>query len=83
MQSLLSEQEIEDLEIQTAAGFFGETLLIATGSLDGTTGTAIVDQNDVTWIPSGSENAPIDSDLAYALWRGRRLLTTFNHQDRV
>ena len=83
MQSLLSEQEIEDLQIQTAAGFFGETLLIATGTLDGTAGTAIVDQNDVTWIPSGTENAPIDWDLAYALWRGRRLLTTFNHQDRV
>ena len=83
MQSLLSEQEIEDLEVQTAAGFFGETILIATGTLNGTTGTAIADQNEVIWIPSGTENAPIDWDLAYALWRGRRLLTTFNHQDRV
>ncbi len=83
MQSLLNEQEIEDLQIQTAAGFFGETLLIATGTLDSVTGTAIVDQNDVTWIPAGKENAPLDWDLAYALWRGRRLLTTFNHQDRV
>ena len=83
MQSLLNEQEIEDLQIQTAAGFFGETLLIATGKLDNTTGTAVVDQNDVTWIPEGNSNAPIDWELAYALWRGRRLLTTFNHQDRV
>lgn len=83
MQSLLSDQEIEDLQVQTAAGFFGETILIATGKLNGTAGTAVVDQNDVTWVPEGTENAPIDWDLAYALWRGRRLLTTFNHQDRV
>ncbi len=81
MQSLLNEQEIEDLQIQTAGSFFGEALLIATGTLEGTTGTAIADQNDVTWIPSGTEHAPIDWELAYALWRGRRLLATFNHQD--
>ena len=83
MQSLLTEQELEEQQIQTAAAFFGETVLIATGKLDNTTGTAIVDQADVTWIPSGTAAAPIDWDLAYSLWRGRRLLTTFNHQDRV
>ncbi len=83
LQSLLSEQQVEEQQIQTAAGFFGETILIATGKIDGVTGTAIVDQAEVTWIPSGAARAPIDWDLASALWRGRRLLTTFNHQDRV
>jgi len=83
LQSLLSEQQLEDQQIQTAAGFFGETVLIATGKLDNSAGTAVVDQADVTWVPAGATAAPIDWELASALWRGRRLLTTFNHQDRV
>lgn len=83
LQSLLSEQQVEDQQIQTAAGFFGEIVLIATGTLDGTAGTAIVDSSEVTWIPEGIARAPIDWDLASALWRGRRLLSNFNHQDRV
>jgi hypothetical protein len=82
LQSLLSEQELGDLNIQTAASFFGEVVLVATGVLEDVFGAAVVDQNDVTWVPVGNPDAPVDWELAFSIWRGRRLLATFNHQDQ-
>lgn len=82
LQSLLTEHQLDDANIETAASFFGEVVLVATGTIDQSPGTAVVDQNEVTWVPAGNADAPLDWELALAIWRGRRLLATFNHQDQ-
>ena len=83
LNSVMLEHEIEDLAIETAASFFGEIVLIGRGTLDGQIGTAIADQQDITWVPENNEAAPIDSGLAFSLWCGRRLLSTFNQEDQL
>lgn len=82
LQGLLTEQQLDDVNLETVASFFGEIVLIATGNQDQSPGTAVVDQNEVTWVSAGNVDAPLDWELALAIWRGRRLLATFNHQDQ-
>ena len=82
LESLLNDELLDDQNVETAASFFGEIVLIATGSQNGQPGTAVVDQNEASWISAGNAAARIDWELAFALWRGRRLLATFNHQDQ-
>lgn len=82
LQSLLAEQQLDDVNIETAASFFGEIVLVATAVQDQSPGTVVVDQQDVIWVPAGNADAPLDWELALAIWRGRRLLATFNHQDQ-
>jgi len=77
------EQEIEDLAIETAASFFGEIVLIGRGTFNGEVGTAIADQQDITWVAENNEAAPIDSGLAFSLWCGRKLLSAFNQEDQM
>ncbi len=83
LNGVMMEQEIEDLAIETAASFFGEIVLIGCGTLNGVKGTAIADQQDITWIPENNEAAPIDSGLAFSLWCGRKLLSAFNQEDQM
>ncbi len=83
LNGVMLEQELEDLEIETAASFFGQIVLIGRGSLNGQRGTAIADQQDITWVPESNEAAPINSSLAFALWSGRRLLSAFNQEDQL
>ncbi|MEM7453803.1 MAG: HEAT repeat domain-containing protein [Planctomycetota bacterium] len=68
-----------DIEIKIAAMFFGKLALVATcvHQTDGR-GTAIVDENQQLFFGEGSANAPIDFNLAFAIWQGRQLLATFN-----
>ena len=83
LNGVLTENEIEEMNVVTAASFFGELVLIATGQRDGQNGTAIADQQDITWVVESNAAAPIDWTLAFAMWRGRRLLSTFNQEDHV
>ena len=83
LNGVMLEQEIEDLAIETAASFFGEIVLIGRGTFNGEVGTAIADQQDITWVAENNEAAPIDSGLAFSLWCGRKLLSAFNQEDQM
>jgi hypothetical protein len=75
----LDEHQFADVAPQFAAHFFGEWLLIARAKLHDRPGTVIVDDQDVHWfVDSGPQTEP---DFAYLVYRGRRLLQTFNPQD--
>ena len=80
---VMFDHEIEDLVVETVGSFFGQIVLIGTGTLDGVEGTAIADSQDLTWVPKNNPAAPVDSDLAFALWSGRRLLSAFNQEDQL
>ncbi len=78
LKHLLAEQSLEIETIEVVSSFFGEYGLVATGSRSGETGTWIVDRVTVDWIPHGNHQAPVDWQLALNIWRGRRILATFN-----
>ena len=71
-------ESLDEFEIKYVASFFGEYLMVIEGVRDGNTGTLILEESGQDWIPAGSSNCPIDSNLAFEIWSGRRLLTNFN-----
>lgn len=76
----LHAEAYDEAEIKMAASFFGDLLLIATATEAGKPGTAIIDMNSKTWFAAGNPDAPIDWSLAYAIWRGQQMLSSFNEQ---
>lgn len=77
----LEAEGFDETELRSAASFFGELLLIADATKDGKTGTAIVDGQKTSWFSHGNESAPIDWQMAYAIWRGQQLLANFNESE--
>ena len=77
----LEAEGFDETDLRTAASFFGELVLVADATKDGQTGTAIVDGQKTSWFSHGKENAPIDWQMAYAIWRGQQLLANFNESE--
>jgi len=73
-----------EIQPQFVGVFFGEKVLVcAAVDRDDSarnTGCVIVDQEQTNWFPCGSELAPVCADLAWCIYRGRRLLRHFNPQ---
>ena len=78
LNSLLSEQEFEDLETLAVISFFGNHAIVAQGTDQGTPGTIILDEESVEFIGEQNSAAPIDWRTALDIWKGRRLLSSFN-----
>ncbi len=75
----LQEQEFEEVQPQFVAHFFGEWILVALATYQGRRGVAVVDDARVHWLDQpGLESNP---QFAYIVYRGRRLLETFNETD--
>ncbi|MGI9494968.1 MAG: hypothetical protein ACR2NK_02880 [Mariniblastus sp.] len=79
--SNLEAEAYDEHQPLTAASFFGELLLIADATKNGQKGTAIVDANQTIWFSEGNAEAPIDSTMAYTIWRGKQLLANFNENE--
>ena len=58
--------------------FFGERTLVAKTERFGAAGMAVVDSQDVHWYPTGTTRRPLSSEDAYCIYKGRKLLRTFN-----
>lgn len=77
----LDAEAFDEVVHRTAASFFGDLILIADAKMDGESGTAIVESEKVSWFSLGNLNAPIDWQMAYSIWRGRQLLSSFNENE--
>lgn len=80
--SNLEAEAYEEHQPVIAASFFGELLLIADATNNGQKGTAIVESNHASWFSEGNAEAPIDSSMAYTIWRGKQLLVNFNENEQ-
>ena len=58
--------------------FFEYRVLVATADRNSAKGTLIIDEEGLQWYPVGNPNRPIGPDEAYAIYKGRRLLESFN-----
>ena len=76
----LEQQLFAEFEIQYVASFFGEYVMVVSGTKADSqqSGTLIVELDEQFWIPAGNEASPIDCQLAFEIWSGRKLLTNFN-----
>ncbi len=74
----LGRESLENYAIHAVSVFFGNHALVATGLRGTESGTLIVDDVGTEWIPRGNPASPIDWILALNIWRGRRLLASFN-----
>ena len=73
----LRDEGYEVTESLKIGSFFGERALIARARRDAVKGVAVVDQHAFQWHPAVGAH-PIDADLAYCIYKGRKLLRSFN-----
>ena len=69
---------IEPDSVQAVISFFGSlALIVSTSQLD-ESGTLIVDEESSQFLPEQNPAAPIDWRTALDIWKGRKLLASFN-----
>lgn len=61
--------------------FMGEPVLVAEGIRHGKHGSLLVDRDEVTWFDPDSGQAPGRNELAWAIYKGRRVMAAFNDPD--
>ncbi|MBC8351839.1 MAG: HEAT repeat domain-containing protein [Planctomycetes bacterium] len=58
--------------------FLGDKVLVARAVREGHTGIVVVDDHGPVWFPARHPSRPIASHEAHCIYKGRRLLRTFN-----
>ncbi len=58
--------------------FFGERVLIAKAKKEQNEGVVVSDYEDVFWFPNRDAVNPIDAEIAYSFYQGKKLLRSFN-----
>jgi len=58
--------------------FFGDRVLVADAVREGKPGVAVADYVETAWLPRSASSRPPGVDEAYCIYKGRRLLRTFN-----
>jgi len=77
-EELAAADQFTAVEVRFVGSFFGKIALIANCEYENEKGTVIADGETMNFVGEGSAVAPIDFNLAFAIWRGRQLLSTFN-----
>ncbi|MCA9161675.1 MAG: HEAT repeat domain-containing protein [Pirellulaceae bacterium] len=74
----LRDDGFTQIEPQRLGYFFGDRVLIARAQRQGEPGTAVADAVESAWYPSGRGNRPIGPIEGFSIYKGRKLLRTFN-----
>jgi len=74
----LREEGYDAIQPHTLGFFFGDKALVATATYQGQLGVAVADQLHCLWWPRRGSPRPIDSEAAYCIYKGRKLLRAFN-----
>lgn len=75
----LHDHGFESIVPVTLGSFFGERVLVATAIFDRHPGVAIVTgAGEITWLARNASSRPLGPAEAYCIFKGRRLLRTFN-----
>ncbi len=77
----IDEFSINDAEPQFLGLFMGEEALIVEGNRNGQLGTFVVDRDQAAWFPPDAGNSPSRNELAWCIYKGRRLLGAFNQPE--
>jgi hypothetical protein len=78
LQRGLADQGYTAVEPQTWGLFFGDSVLVAQARYNGMPGVAVTDGQQTCWWPQAASRRPIGPLEAYCIYKGRKLLQTFN-----
>ena len=78
---LLEDAGIEAIDPEFVGDFFGDRCLVAAGVRAGLAGFAVASGADVEWYSSGDSQRPLNAELAYSIYKGRKLLRSFNEDE--
>lgn len=81
LQDALEEGPYEQVQLCLSGIFFDDRVLIAKAVRDGRAGIAVADADGVSWFPQQSETRPLQPGHAFSIYKGRRLLASFNPHD--
>ena len=68
----------EQIEPRLMGDFFGDKVLVAQAQQGGLSGVAVVDQQDILFFPARHPRRPLGVREAYCIYKGRKLLKSFN-----
>jgi hypothetical protein len=68
----------DDIQPELLGFFFGQKVLVATTQWSGTSGVAVADGEQIQWHARGNIQRPLGPAEAWAIYKGRQLLATFN-----
>ena len=74
----LENLDADEIEPKTFASFFGDYVLIGTADVESKPATFVISDSETIWIECGNDKAPIDWQLAFDIWKGQKLLSSFN-----
>lgn len=80
LQTQLDAQGFQNLRLAKVGHFFGQNLYVAAGRRDGRSGVLILDEDQPHWFPSPPSARPLGTSEFYWLFKGRRILHTFEHR---
>jgi hypothetical protein len=66
------------IEPRLMGDFFGDKALVAQCAQGGLSGVAVADAQDILFFPARHPKRPIGVREAYCIYKGRKLLKTFN-----
>jgi len=78
MERRLVDRGFDDVTPICWGSFLGDRVLLASANRDNESGHCVVDALDVLWMPSRSGSATFSEVEAYQLYKGRKLLRSFN-----
>ncbi len=74
----LRDQDYDAVQPTIFGMFLGDKVLVARAVREGHAGIAVVDDHEAIWFPTRNPARPIGSHEACCIYKGRRLLRTFN-----
>jgi len=78
LQERLVAEQYEAFQVVRYGLFFGQLVLIATALHNGIFGAVIADANRSYWCPQADGKRSLAPDDAYNIYKGRKLLQSFN-----
>ncbi len=74
----LRDEDYEAIQSVMLGYFFGDRVLIARARRQGVAGVVVVDERAIEWHPQRTQKHPIGPHEAFCIYKGRRLLRSFN-----
>ena len=86
LMSRLSSETLDDFSVEDAEPLFlglfmGEEALVVSGSIGEQAGTFVVERDHVEWFAPDADGSAARNDLAWCIYKGRRLLGAFNQPE--
>ena len=77
----LRDAGFHDIRPLTLGYFFGQRVLVAAVKNEGAEGVAVADNAESLWFPTANRPRPLSASEAYCIYKGRKLLRSFNDEE--